>query len=133
MSPRWLHWPSAAASGADYTIVLIDDTGNFSENNVIDDGGIGFVSARLDEARVRIRFSTEGERDAFEANFTPNVSEAVISNPSDTLIFDGNESDVILDGEFDDSGTLDISFQYNTGITYSTGQITIEIYVSGAP
>jgi len=132
MSPRWLHWP-AAASGADYTIVLQKITGIFSSDNVIDDDGIGFVSARLDEARVRIRFSTEGERDAFEANFTPNVSEAVISNPSDTLIFDGNESDVILDGEFDDSGTLDISFQYNTGITYSTGQITIEIYVSGAP
>jgi hypothetical protein len=134
MSPRWLHWPAAADSDADYTIVLENIATGFSGSNVIDDGGIGFLSARLDSDKVRIRFSDESARDTFAANFSASVSDAVISNPSDLLIYDNDGTSLIPAGEWDASSTVtDIQFTYSTGLTYSSGQITIELYISGAP
>jgi len=133
MSPRWLHWPAAADSGSDFRIVLENIAVSFSTSNVIDDDGIGFVSARLDSDKVRIRFSDTSARDTFEANFTAGVSDAVISNPSDSLIYDQDGTALIPAGEWDASGSLDIQFTYSTGLTYSTGQIVIELYISGAP
>jgi hypothetical protein len=133
MSPRWLHWPAGADSDADYTIVLENIASGFSGSNVIDDGGIGFLSARLDSDKVRIRFSDTSARDTFAANFSASVSDAVISNPSDLLIYDNDGTSLIPPGEWDASSTTDIQFTYNTGLTYSSGQITIELYISGAP
>jgi hypothetical protein len=122
----------AAAAGPDFEFIVTKTANGFSPSNVIDDGGIGFTEARLDSDKLRIRFSTPAEATAFAGNFANGTSVAVLNNPADSLSYIDPSSAPDFGEWCHLTGVdTDIQFTYSSGLSWSSGQIVVQLYVNG--